>query len=82
MEGVIKTLNISRKSFKMTTYVLLFNLFISLLFYITDTYIFPDSCGLMLFVPIILLSYFVIGVSGLLLIIMLLLKVIKKIRKQ
>ncbi|WMM23329.1 hypothetical protein RBU61_10210 [Tissierella sp. MB52-C2] len=79
---MIKTLIISKESFKITTYVLLLNLFISLLFYITDTYIFPDYCGLMLFVPIIILSYFAIGVSGLSLIIMLLLKVINKIRKQ
>jgi len=75
-------MNNSNKVFKISTYSLLISLSFALLFIITDTYIFPDACGLMLFVPILILSYLTIAVSGALLLIMLLFKLINKVKNK
>ena len=75
-------MNNSNKTFKIAIYSLLISLTFALLFIITDTYIFPDSCGLMLFVPILILSYLTIPISGALILIMLLFKFINKIKNK
>lgn len=75
-------MNNLNKVFKISIYALLISLSFALLFIITDTYIFPDSCGLMLFVPILILSYLTIAVSGLVLLIMLLFKLINKVKNK
>lgn len=75
-----RKMNNSNKIFKIAIYSLVISLTFALLFIITDIYIFPDACGLMLFVPILILSYLTIVVSGVLLLIILLFKLINKIR--
>lgn len=75
-------MNNSNKNFKIPTYALLISLSFALVFIITDTYIFPDACGLMLFVPILILSYLTIIVGGTIILIMLLFKLKNKIRNR
>lgn len=72
----------SNKIFKISIYSLLISLSFALLFIITDTYILPDACGLMLFVPILILSYLTIAVSGALLLIILFFRLINKIKNK
>jgi hypothetical protein len=75
-------MDVSKKSLKLTTYILFISVFILSLFFIIDTYIFPDACGLMILVPIIILLYFLIIVSGILLLIMLFIKIINKTKNK